>query len=196
MRIRTIRGWFECRLAIWFVGGALTLAPSTLQAQSNPPKEYQIKAAFLLNFAQFVDWPAAVFTNAEAPLTIGVVGDDPFGAALEKTVEGETVHNRRLTIQRSRTIENVKDCHLIFIAKSEEGRVGDILSRVRTQPALTVGEVRGFARLGGVINFYLEGNKVRFEINPIAARENGLKISSQLLRLGRIVEAPPPKEAK
>jgi hypothetical protein len=174
---------------------ALVLFPlwdgPVLPAQTAASREYQIKAAFLLNFAQFVEWPPARFASAEQPFSIGILGDDPFGPALEQTVQGETIHNHRLVIQRSPTIESLKDCQLIFVSRSEKGRVADILSKLDDRDILTVSEIEGFARRGGIINFYLEGNKVRFEINPVSAQRDGLKISSQLLSLGKIVKPSP-----
>jgi hypothetical protein len=167
-----------------------------LPAQTTVSREYQIKAAFLFNFAQFVDWPPTAFTNAEAPLCIGVLGEDPFGTALEQTVLGETVHNRKLIVQHSRRVEDLTACQLVFISKSEKGHLAEILSKLDGREALTVSEIDGFARRGGIINFYLDGNKVRFEINPTIAQQVGLKMSSQLLSLGKIVQPEPVKEDK
>jgi len=151
-------------------------------------KEYQLKAAFLFNFAQFVKWPADSFTNADAPFCIGILGDDPFGDALEETIRGETIDNHRLTVVRAQRIEDLKDCQMIFVSRSEEGHVGEILSQLNSRPILTVSEVESFALDGGDIDFYLAGGKVRFEINPQSAERCGLKISSQLLNLGKIVK--------
>jgi len=155
------------------------------QAQS---REYQLKAAFLFNFAEFVQWPAGSFPNADAPFCIGILGDDPFGAALEATIQGETVNHHKLIIRRGQRLEDLGDCQLIFICKSEEGQMDQILSETDSKPVLTVSEIDRFAEDGGTINFYLQGDKVRFEINPNSARRRGLKISSQLLSLGKIVQ--------
>jgi hypothetical protein len=159
-----------------------------LSAQTAATKEYQIKAAFLFNFAQFIEWPADALTNTDVPFRIGILGDDPFGTALEDTVQGETIHSHKIIVQRSREIGDLKNCQLIFIDKSEKNRVADVLSELDSKPTVTVSEIDGFARNGGVINFYLEEKKVRFEINPVAAQNDGLKISSQLLSLGKIVQ--------
>lgn len=157
-------------------------------------KEYQVKAACLFNFAQFVEWPAATFANPKAPIIIGVLGDDPFGPALEQIVRGETINDRKLVVARSRSLEELKSCHLLFISKSEKGNLDQILSSLNAASILTISETDQFARRGGVINFFLESNKVRFEINAEAARRNGLKISSQLLKLGKVVGSEPRKE--
>ena len=168
-----------------FILSFAALCPGQAQEQS---KEYQLKAAFLFNFAQFVKWPPNSFTSDDAPFCIGILGDDPFGSALDETVQGETISNHRLTVVRSQRIEDLKDCQMIFVSRSEEGHVGEILSQIDSRPILTVSEVESFARQGGDIDFYLSGGKVRFEINPQSAQRCGLKISSQLLNLGKIVE--------
>jgi hypothetical protein len=157
-------------------------------------KEYQVKAAFLFNFAQFVDWPPAAFTNADMPFTIGILGRDPFGAALEDTVQGETVSNRKIVIERAQTVDGLKNCQVIFVCLSEKNHLPAILSALDARPILTVSEIEGFDQLGGGINFYRDGGKVRFEVNPAAARRDGLKVSSQLLSLGKIIQTS--KEGK
>jgi hypothetical protein len=154
------------------------------QAQS---KEYQLKAAFLFNFAQFVQWPAASFTDGDAPFCIGILGEDPFGAALEETIQGETINNRRLRVQRGRNFEDLQGCQLIFVSKSEEGHLAEIFSKLDSKPILTVSDIDSFAQNGGVIDFYLQEGKVRFEINPDSAHRVGLRVSSQLLNLGKII---------
>jgi hypothetical protein len=160
------------------------LGSGEAQAQS---KEYQIKAAFLFNFTQFVQWPATAFSEPGAPFCIGILGDDPFGAALEETIRGETIDHHKLLVRRSQRFEDLEDCQLIFICKSEEGRLTDIFSKLDSKPILTVSEIDSFTENGGAIDFYLQGNKVRFKINPGSAQRGGLKISSQLLSLGKIV---------
>ena len=157
-------------------------------------KEYQIKAAFLFNFIQFVQWPPTVFKNADDPFRIGVLGQDPFNAALEDTVQGETISNHKIIVEHAMQVDDLKNCELIFISKSEKKHVPEILSALDDKPILTVSEIEGFAERGGGINFYLEGKKVRFEVNPDAAQHDGLKMSSQLLSLGKIIETA--KEAK
>jgi len=164
----------------------ITLGSGEVRAQS---KEYQLKAAFLFNFAQFVQWPATSFTDGSAPFCIGILGDDPFGGALEETIQGETINNRRLKVQHAQNFEDLQDCQLIFISRSQEGHLAEIFSKLDSKPILTVSEIDRFAQSGGDINFYLQGGKVRFEINPSSARRVGLKISSQLLNLGKIIES-------
>ena len=158
-------------------------------AASAQSKEYQIKAAFLYNFAQFVDWPSAAFANTNAPFNIGILGDDPFDGALDETIQDETVNGHKITAVRSQRIEDLNNCQIIFVCKSEKKRVAEILTELDSKPILTVSEIDGFAQHGGGINFFLAGPKVRFEINPGAAQNDGLKISSQLLSLGKIVQS-------
>lgn len=169
----------------------LAFLPSNARAQS---KEYQLKAAFLFNFAEFVRWPANAFAGTNAPFCIGILGDDPFGAALDQTVQGETIASRKIIIERAKQISSLTNCQVIFISKSEKRHLDEIFSALDSKPVLTVGEISDFAQRGGGINFYLDGTKVRFEINPDAAQKSGLKISSQLLSLGKIVK--PQKEEK
>jgi hypothetical protein len=174
-------------IIIWCFFSLLALDGMTCWA-TGESREYQIKAAFLLNFAQFIQWPANAFATPDAPFVIGVLGDDPFRAALDQTVEGETVRSRKIVLRRGRTADELKDCQMIFLGKSEEAHMREVLLKLGKSPVLTISEIRGFARRGGIIDFYPEGGKVRFEINPGAAEERGLKINSQLLSLGRIVK--------
>jgi hypothetical protein len=163
------------------------IAPNLGQA-AGPSKEYEVKAAFLLNFVQYIDWPTTAFADAKSPIAIGVLGDDPFGSALDQTFQGESAHGRSFVIKRSRSVDDLKSCHLLFISKSEKDKVDDILSSLNTTTLATVSEFDGFARRGGLINFYLEGKKIRFEINTNAAQSKDLKVSSELLKRARIVD--------
>ncbi len=167
---------------LWF-----TASPPLVAAPSAPAREYQVKAVFLFNFLQFVEWPATVFPDQNSPIRIGVLGDDPFGSALEEAVRDEAINHRRLIVNRSHRVEDLRDCQLVFISKSENRRIDAILPLLNSHPVLTVSEVEGFARHGGVIAFYQDGKKVRFEINIGTAQRLGLKMSSELLRLGKIV---------
>jgi hypothetical protein len=164
---------------------ALFCLQSFTYAATAPSKEYALKAAFLFNFIQFVDWPDSAFPDPKAPFRIGVLGDDPFGGALEDITHGEEIKGRPLVIVRAQEITALADCQLVFFGKSENRRRA-LLQQLESHPVLTVGERDGFTRQGGVISFYTEGKKVRFEINPAAARRAGLKISSELLGLGKL----------
>jgi hypothetical protein len=177
---------FKKNIVHWFSVFVLAMLACAANAQS---KEYQIKAAFLYNFAQFVDWPSATFANTNAPFYIGILGDDPFDGVLDETIQDETINGHKIVAVRSQRIEELKNCQIIFVSKSEKRRVAEILTELDSKPILTVSEIEGFAQHGGGINFFLAGTKVRFEINPGAAQSDGLKISSQLLSLGKIVQS-------
>ena len=170
--------------AAWFVISALLLS-GTLQAAA--PTEYQLKAVFLFNFAQFVDWPQESFPEAQMPLVIGVLGEDPFGTYLDEIVKGETVNNRQLEIQRYHQVDEIKTCHILFISQSESKRLEQILNTLKGRNILTVSDSVGFTRYGGMIRFVTEKNKLRLRINLEAATAANLTISSKLLRPAEIV---------
>ena len=154
-------------------------------AQETAPLEYELKAAFLDNFVKFVEWPPEAFAVARSPLTICVYGTDPFGTSLDGVVRGESLGERSLLIQRPEKLDELRDCHVLFVSRSERQRMPEVLARVEGTPVLTVGDTDGFLRAGGMINFVLEDNKVRFLINQAAAERSGLRISSKLLRLAK-----------
>lgn len=169
----------------------VALAFSTLALPAGPasgaqPGEYQIKAVFLFNFVQFAQWPPASFRDAGTPISIGVLGEDPFGAALEETLRGESIDRRQLIVHRSQDVEKLKSCHLLFVSKSESARLNEVFELLGSAPVLTVSDIERFTERGGMIGFYLERNRVRFEIAPATAQQRGVKLSSQLLSLGRI----------
>jgi len=156
--------------------------------------EYQLKAAFLYNFTQFIEWPSNAFTSADAPLVIGVLGDDPFGAVLNQTVEGETIRGRLVSIRRFRRVEDVGGCQLLFISRSEKGQLPRIQSALQSKPVVTVSDMDQFVRHDGVIGFVLHENKIRFEINLDSANRAGVKISSKLIKLAFSVHSDTRKE--
>jgi len=177
------------RVAALWVILAVGLLGSVLgsTAQPAPSLEYQIKAVFLFNFAQFVEWPSRAFPDRESPLVIGVLGEDPFGAFLDDTVRGERVDNRPLIVKRYRRVEEIQTCHVLFISQSEALRLDQILSNLKGREILTVGDVESFARRGGMIRFVAEAKKTRLLINVEAANAANLTISSKLLRPAEIV---------
>jgi len=149
------------------------------------PTQYEVEAAFLLNFTKFIDWPSSSFASPSDPFRICIAGEDPFGDTLDKMVEGETVSSHKLAVARLHH-EAPVNCQIIFVSKTERG-VAELLSAVKTA-VLTVGETESFLRQGGIIRFVLEENHVRFDVNQIAARRSGLTISSKLLNVARKVE--------
>lgn len=157
--------------------------PWDLFAQTAPIPDYQVKAVFLFNFAQFVSWPQ---TSPDAPIVIGILGDDPFGSYLDETVRGEKVNGRSLSIQRFRRGAEPRNSNILFIAQSERERASQIVSNLKGRSVLTVSDIDGFAELGGMIQFFTEKNKIRMRINLDAVRAANLKISSKLLRVAEV----------
>jgi hypothetical protein len=151
------------------------------QAES-APSEYETKAAILLNFVRFTDWPPEAFTSAEAPFVIGVVGKDPFGAALDKTFSGKSVKGRSFIVKRLTADQNLKSCHLLFVSASEKRRQRDLLDKLRGAPVLTVGETYDFRDHSGAVQFVPRDKSVGFNINLNAAKAGRLHISSNVLR--------------
>jgi hypothetical protein len=149
--------------------------------------EYQVKAVFLLHFAQFVDWPDSAFADARSPLTVCVLGEDPFDGMLDETLRGETVGDRHFQIQRLKSVDGTAACHILFISTSEAARLRQDLAALRGHSVLTVGEGDDFGRSGGIIAFALVEDKVRLQINPDAAKAANLKLSSKLLQAAQIV---------
>jgi hypothetical protein len=168
---------------------ALLLAvPGTAPAQT--AEEYAVKAVFLYNFAKFVDWPPAAFPDPES-LKICVLGDDPFGGSLQE-VAGEQVGSHKLKVTQTDSPSKPAGCQILFISRSEREHISQILAAVKGSPVLTVGDTKGFADDGVIINFILEGSKVRFEINTESADKAGIRISSKLLQLAKRIVVPAP----
>jgi hypothetical protein len=153
----------------------------------SPSPEYQIKAVFLYNFTQFIEWPASAFQDQHAPFVIGVLGEDPFGKYLDETVSGEKVNNHPLVVKRFDSVEEVKGCHIIFIAQPATEDMEDVINKLKGKNILTVSDVNGFIKKGGMIRFLNESNKIKIRINLEVAKASDLVISSKLLRLAEIV---------
>jgi len=172
-------------LCLSVAGGAN--AQSSASAAS---AEYLIKAGFIYNFAQLVQWPSAAFSQADSPIVIGILGTDPFGTSIDRVVENKKLDGHNLIVKRLRWSKDLKDlteCNILFISSSEKEHVADVINMVKWLPILTIGETPGFAARGGIINLTLEDNKVRFEVNIGAAKQANLNISSRLLALAKIV---------
>ena len=157
-------------------------------AQSALEREYQIKAAYVYNFINYIEWPADALPPAGGTLTIGVLGEDPFGPALDP-LNGKQIKGRTLAVKQISSLKDVNQCQIVFISPSEKERLPEILARLKDARVLTISEIEGFAERGGIINFILERNKVRFEVNPDAARRTGLTVSSELLKLAKLVKS-------
>ena len=168
---------------------ALVIAfPAGLRAQSAMQREYEIKAAYLYNFINYVGWPADALPAEGGTITVGILGENPFGSALEP-LKGKEIKGRKLAIRQVESAKDLEQCQIVFICSSEKSRLPEILGQLKDARVLTVSEVDGFAERGGMINFISERNKVRFEINTDAAKRTGLTISSELLKLARLVKS-------
>lgn len=151
--------------------------------------EYQVKAVFLFNFAQFVTWPADAFSSTHSPMVIGVLGVDPFGGELDAVVSGEHPGGRSVVVRRYSDVSQISDCQILFIDKSEQGKLGDILKTLEGRRILTVSDIDGAARRGVMINLVLVGDHVHMRINVAVARASRLVLSSQLLGPAQIVSS-------
>ena len=158
--------------------------------ESSVSSEYLIKAGFIYNFANLVQWPANAFTQPDSPIVIGILGEDPFGTVLDRVLAGKKVNGRIFLVKRLKSVPDLKECHIVFVSSSEIAHLAEAIHLVKGMPILTIGEIPGFARRGGIINLFLEDNKVHFEVNVEAAKEADLNISSRLLALARIVQEP------
>jgi len=172
------------------------VAAPRVRADSEKSKEYQIKAAFLYNFINFVDWPKEKVTDSNNLITIGIIGTDPFGKAFEplknKQAKGKKVIIKRfISLKESEKSDNqiqaIRKCHLLFVCRSEKQQLRKIINIVKDHSVLLVGDMNDFLESGGIVNFVIENQKVRFEINNNAAKQAKLNIRSKLLRLAKKV---------
>lgn len=173
-------------LAFFLLSGLV--APET--AGSATPAEADVKAAFVLNFIKFVDWPASAFRSPEDPFLLAVMGSDPTATAIGR-LDGKTVSGRRLVIRRVPGIAAIDPCHVLFVGASARTELSSLLGAVRKKPVLTVADFEEFAARGGMIGFTRQSDRIGFEINDEAARDAGLKVNAKLLYLGRIVQPGP-----
>ena len=156
-------------------------------ANDKVEREYAVKAAFLVNFAGYVEWPEGPPKNGEEALVIGVLGTDPFGAALDMLAEKKSQKGKKILLRRFNKLSEYAPCHILFVSSSEAGRLTSVLDKTNESNTLVVGDSEGLAHKGAAINFLVVENKVRFEVNLGAAKRAGLKISSKLLRLAKTV---------
>jgi YfiR/HmsC-like len=179
--------WFFLLIAMM----ATALPPLEALAQSRSAGEYELKAAFLFNFAKFVEWPPGSFSGIDAPIRLCLLGADPFEGSLEQVVQDKLAGGRRLQVEHPLNASKARGCHILFVS-SLEGKPDRALLHGGYGPGvLTVGETSDFTRAGGVIDFVQQQNRVAFEINLEAADRAGVKISSKLLSLARIVRDNP-----
>ena len=179
-------GVLSPRWVLWVLGTVGLLFLSA-RAQTSTAGEYQVKAAFLYNFAKFIEWPPSSFSDASAPLRICILGRDPFGMELHDIANEKTVNGRKLQVTQLADLRTARTCHILFIASSEKTELKQTLESLQGADVLTVGDTKGFVEKGGMINFVLENDRVRFEVNHRAAEQAGLKVSAKLLNIAKSV---------
>jgi hypothetical protein len=165
---------------------ALLLSLASI-AYAQAAAEYEVKAAFLYNFARFVEWPSSSFPNAASQFRICILGQDPFGSALQEITRDKWVNSHPFNIEDINSLQEARACQILFVSSSEQKKTQQILAGLRGSSVLTVGDNQGFAERGGMIDFILEDDRVHFEVNVKAAEQAGLKISSKLLGVAKLV---------
>lgn len=169
---------------------SMFLALQARAQNSNPSEssEYLIKAGFIYNFAKLTEWPGPAFPQANSPVVIGVLGDtDPFRGTLDDVLRGKQVNGREFVVKHLKWKDDLRGCNILFVSSSARPHLDELFHLIRGLPILTIGDSPGFAERGGIINFVLEDNRVRFDINVAAAKQANITISSRLLALARIV---------
>lgn len=166
----------------------LCLAASTRAAPPLELKEYQLKAVFLLHYGKFIQWPARAFAGGGDNFRLCVLGEHPFHQALDATVENEKIRGRRIEVRYTYLAEQVRDCHTLFISRSEQPRLGGLLKQVRGLPVLTVSDIEDFIQQGGNVQFFTQGNNLHFMLNLQQVRALGLEPNANLLRIARLVD--------
>jgi hypothetical protein len=183
------------RLSLLLVGCWLSfifssLAPSSYGADISQKGEYRLKAAFLYNFAKFTEWPSTAFSDHQAPHTICIVGEDPFGPEIDQLTT-KPIHNRQLTIKRLQPTDQLLGCHLLYVSRTELGQATHILGTLQKTPVLTICDSDGCAESGFMLNMRMVENRVTLDLNLEAVEQTPLKLSSQLIKLTRVVKGQP-----
>ena len=184
---RLIRRGALLLVACGLVWGVLPVIPT----QGEETAEYPVKLAFLYQFAQFVRWPPAAFETPTSPLVVCVAGQDPFDPDLEQELLNRTIDQHAIAIMSVKRGANLRNCHMVFVPAPESKQAASIIDSLRGSSVLTIGETKGFAERGGIINFTIEKNKLHFEINLDAVKQTPLTISSKVLAIAKIVRDPP-----
>lgn len=167
---------------------AAVLGLVLLCGADEPSQEYKVKAAFIYNFARFTEWPQSVFSSADTPFVIAVVGTDPFNGALTQAVAGKKVGTRPVEIRHYDSADKIESCQILFIPTTDDESQVQIIRKVENNHVLTVGESDNFDSNGGSVRFFTDENKMRFEINTDATDQAQLRLSSKLLKLARILK--------
>jgi hypothetical protein len=158
-----------------------------VSAQTSGPAEYQVKAVFLYNFAQFVEWPQTAFATEQSPIIIGILGDNPFGSYVENVVSGENVNGHPLVVYHYKNIGEIKTCHILFIDRSEISNLNNIITRLKGKNVLTVSDAPNFLQQGGMVKFVTKNSKINIQMNLDNIKADNLMVSSKLLRIAEIV---------
>lgn len=178
-----------CRVVGWIGAAGLAVlcavaaVPQPAGEANKDFTEYEVKAAFLVNFAKYVEWPEKAFPEADSPFKIGVLGPNPFGDTLERLTGDQELNGRKMAVERSDDIKELSACQIIFLAGPDRKSTTTDLEALKELPILTVGEQAGFAEQGGTVNFVVVETKVKFEINVASANRTELKVSPRLLKL-------------
>lgn len=180
-------GISRSKIGSWLLTFVLLSGLAEGRVHSQAPDEYQMKAAFLYNFARFVEWPSETLKGENPILVVGIMGSDPFGTAVDESISSKSLNGRQFMIKRLKWGQNLRDCHILVICASERKRLSQILESLKGAGVLTVSELSDFCQQGGGIGLILEEKKVRFLINMDAAEQARLKISSKLLTLAKAV---------
>jgi hypothetical protein len=159
------------------------------------PKEYKVKAYFLAHFIGYTTWPKTAFEKADSPFVLLVVGEDPFGEQLELSMQKVRVAGHAVRVERRGDLEDLPRAHLVFVARSHAGELGKLLALPQAATTLLVGDAEGLAADGAHVGFYLEGKQTRFEVNEEAVKRSQLTISSEMLKLARLVKDRKRREA-
>lgn len=183
------------RIIIFFSACLFLFLKPVSEAGSSQLKEYHIKAAFLYNFANFVEWPPNAFSDDVAPIVLGVVGNNQLVEILN-AASLKPIRGRIILAKGFESMENLESCHILFVDQSEKDNLQQILNKIKSKSILTVSDMPGFAQRGGIIDFIEIDNQIRFEINLQAARQTNLIISSKLLNLAMIISGPSIEENK
>jgi hypothetical protein len=190
VRSQNVERWTNSRIAQVVLAILVAFAVIATAEAGELSQDRQTKAGFLINFAEFTEWPETAFANEKEPLNIGILGTDPFGKSFDKLVENEVLKGRRARVLRYRKVQEIKTCHILYVSESEGRRLGRILRTLKERPVLIVSEIENSVMRGVMIEMRTVDTKVHLEINLESAKAAHLTLSSKLLRLGEIVEPP------
>lgn len=174
--VAAVTGWIGVGVEAW-----------AADDRSGVVSETDLKAGFLVKLPLFVNWPPASAGDPQAPIVIGILGEDPFGAMFDATLKPLRTDGRPFAVRRFSDLADLGDCHILFISRSEQGRWDEIFKKLGNRPVLTVADLPGFAARGGMFNCFVENGRLRFECNREAIQRGGLKVSGRLLQIARIV---------